>query len=766
MAKNLGILAFLAAVALLGWLLLGGEPARGLRSPSAEEAPVSAGAAASERLAPAQSGASAAREPGPPSAERTADAAAADAPAAASAPDLRVHVRDGRGQALSGLEVSAELRDRRDVEEARLVARTDERGDATFSGLRQESRSDAEQLLRVALVGLFVPTVAYECPAEPWPTQPLELVVPSAGAVELFVREASGEPHLAERRSVELRLERELAPGAMVWRESARLSAALEAGVARFAPVGLDLRLTAYLSGRAEVEPTSTTFDGPRAPGEVVRAELVLAPPAPQVRLRVLSPARAPLASTTLALALVRRMGGSSISSGDEQRTDAEGWLTLAVPGARGEGESLALVLTHRPDEGPEARATLELPGALGPGTHDLGEVVLAGRPLLVGGRVVDEDGRGVPAASLVLESRSEYDGTVYWETFAWCEVRADGRFAAYDEAPAEPLRLALDSAEHQPLEPLEFTPGTAGLELVLRRGQALRGRVRVPEGMSPLAIGVVAQGAREVERREVQVQASGEFELTGLPPGSFELEFALRPTGERVLVLPGVRVAAGENDPRLADVDLTQLVRLVRLGVRAADGAPAAGGWVRLLRADGGQQVAFVIEGGVAELLLPASGADVEVNVPGHSLLELPGLAADREVALAASFRVQLELAPHVALPPGGELQVRLVPAQAGGGSQCSLYRAHEQAGWFSTAFGNAQNSFDARRVLELEVQAPGEHEVVFHLVRGSTKGRLSVTLRSAGPNTRLALDENSAGRTFQVEPEAEDYAQQLGGK
>jgi len=764
MAKIAGLVAALMALALLGWFLLGPGETRGTRETAAGPGTHVALVPDSAPLERADRPPAAVRESAVTPAGSEAGVESSAAEALQGAPGLEVDVRDEGGTVLAGLEVYVEFQPGEGQARVRHSARTDEAGRARFLALRPLDASPAPGLLRVALAGLFVPEVALECPADPWPTQPLELVAPQAGGVELAVREANGMPHVAANRTVVLRLERELAPGAMVWRESATLSAALVEGVARFAHVGLGLRLTAHLSGPGEREAVPTTLDGPRAPGELVRAELVLAAPPPRVVLRVLAPERTPLASAEVQVMTVRRMGGGSLADGGPMKTDAEGRLTLPLLVAS--GETLTLVLTHRPSEGPECRASLELPRELAADLHDLGDVVLAARAVLVSGRVVDEEGRAVPAASLSLENRSEYDGTVRWDTFAWCEVREDGRFAAYDEAPEEPLRLVFEAPEFQPVEPLEFTPGTTGLELVLRRGHALRGRVRVPAGMSPLAIGVAAQGPRASDRREVGVQASGEFALAGLAPGTCDVEFTLRPTGERVHVVPGVRVAAGESDPRLADVDLTRFVRLVRLGVRAV-GGPAAGGWVRVLRAEPAAQVAFVIEAGVAELLLPAAGADVEVNVPGHRLLEVPGLVADREVTLEASFRVQLELAPHVALPSGGSLQLRLVPAQAGDGFHCSLYRAHEQAGWFSPAFGNDENSFDARRVVEVEVQAPGEHEVVFHLVRGKANGsRLSVSLQAGGANTRLVLDESSAGRTFQVEPEAEDYARQLGGQ
>jgi hypothetical protein len=652
-------------------------------------------------------------------------------------------------------------------------ARTGADGIANFAGLERDAALTADDLrLRASVAGLFSPAVEASFPAQPWPVEPLELVVPVHAALVVAVLDENGAPLAGSGRDVELRLARELQPGAQIWRERSRLSARLEEGLARFEPVGLGLGLTASYDDRPTHAPAQLEFDGPTRAGEELRVELRLGAPLGVLRLRVLAPDRTPLASVTVEAGLRRVIGGGSFSTSEPRQTDAEGQLSVPLTEPWSEGEKRALTLVHRPGAGPEQEAEVDLSRALTPAEHELGDIVLAERPVLVSGRVVDVAGRGVADVQLAVERgwSEEENGELSWSSMAWGNAQPDGSFAFYDEAPEASLRVTLESDTYEPVAPLEFTPGTRGLEFVVRPGVNLRGSVRLAAGVPPEGIAVSARGS-DGEARGTRVETSGEFEIQGLAPGTYDVEFELAPTDERLLTIPAVVAHAGdERDPRLVDVDLSGLARVVTLGVRTADGSPAPGGWARVLGLESGEDVAFVIEAGTATLLVPFGGADVELNVPGHRLLTLLDLEADREVRLEPAFHVRCELAAHVLLPEGGELQLRLVPVSVDGYSSAhyTLYRGHEQAGWYSTAFGGTANTFgNDRRALDMEVQAPGTYEVVFHLVRGNPQGgRISFTVQAAEEHRQLALDERSSATTFVIEPDPDEYASQLAGK
>lgn len=768
MVQRIGIVAGLLALAALLWLFLQRPAARGAGERRAEATPVERASAPAPTLTPAAAEASASGSATRVASEIVEATTPADPPAAASTHLLRVRVVDGGGRPCAGLPVRAEL-----ASEARSFTRsyratTGAGGEAEFKALDAGAPFDAPDLgVRVTLDGLFEPPVELRFPADPWPSEALELVLPPAGALVVVVLDERGEPLASGKRDVELRLARELQAGTKIWRERAQVSAPIEAGEARFAAVGLGLACTVSYDDRPDHPPAELELDGPLRAGEELRVELRLPASEGFVALRVLAPDGSPLAAAQVEASLVRQIGGGSFSSGETHTTDGAGRLVLPVREGWSEGQVRKYTLLHRPTDGPECQGDVDLSRELAPGTSELGDVALRPRPVLVAGRVLDRDGKGV-AASLTVERRYGEGENEDWAHVAWSDAGEDGRFVFYDEPPDTPLRLSIDSDEHQPIDPREFAAGTSNLEIVLTRGVGLRGSVLVPAGMSPLAIQVEARGASERDRRSTAVDASGDFELTGLAPGTYEVEFSLRPTDQLLFGVSAVQARGGEDDPRLAQVDLRAHARRVLLTVRASDGSPAAGGWVHVRNGRAWEQVAFVIEGGTAEVLVPATGSDVEISVPGHRTLFLDGLADDREVRLESAFRVRCELAPDVPLPEDGGLQLRLVPdGGEPGSSHYSLYRAHEQVGWFSTAFGDDENTFDERRALEVAVPGPGTYRVVFHLVMGSDGGgKISYSIAGEGANAVIALDERSAGAAFVLAPQRSEYADHLAGK
>jgi hypothetical protein len=761
MFQRLGLVAGVCAIAVVLWLLLQRPTARGgdlERGP----APAQARTEPDEPLAAPRAGTTSGDGTRVAS-EGTAAPALLDEIAPAPTRQLRVRVLDEFGAPVAAADVRMKIEDGESGQH-NFSAVSGQDGLATFSRLDELHLMEGMEA-RVALAGLFEPPVEKSFSIEPWPAEPLELVMPTAGSIVVAVLDEEGEPLAAGKRDVELRLERELLPGARIWRERAAAGAPIESGLARFSAVGLGLRLSAHYDDRPDHAPAELAFEGPLRAGEEVRVELRLGEAAALLTLRLIAPDGRPLATAEVEAGFRRLIGGGSFSGSDSFRTDAEARLIVPLREGWQEGQQRFLTILHRPADGPECKAEIELSREI-LGDEDLGDVVLRARPVLVSGRAVDVEGNGVSGARITIEHHySEQD----WGHVTWGEVEADGSFAFYDNPPDSPLRLSVDTDEYQPLDPLPFVAGTSGLEIVLRRGVRLAGTVLAPEGMSPLAFEVTAVGANPRDQRGNGVDASGAFELTGLAPGTYDVEFALRPTSERLLVVPAVLAREnGEPDPRLAEVDLRALARRVRLGVHTADGAPAAGGWAHVLGDPDAQQVAFVIEGGEAELLVPAAGSDVELSVPGHRLLRLEGLAADREVRLDAAFRVRCELAPDVPLPQGGSLQLRLSPSGPDVlREHYTLYRAHEQVGWFSAAFGDEGNTFDERRELAVFVQEPGTYDVTFHLVMGSEDGgSISYSVQTDRSCERITLAETSAGETFVLAPERDTYAQLLTGK
>jgi len=165
-------------------------------------------------------------------------------------------------------------------------------------------------------------------------------------------------------------------------------------------------------------------------------------------------------------------------------------------------------------------------------------------------GRVVDEEGRPVPGAKLLLSSRAE--SLFSWvfselsgDPAATIRTKGDGTFSASRLPPGPNQRLA---ARHPDFEDgvlggISLAPGETlgGAVVTLRRGLVLTGTVKDPEG-NPIAGAELALAWSSVQRSSLagsrrvgsfggvsdlptgRSGADGRFELRGVPPGDWAL--------------------------------------------------------------------------------------------------------------------------------------------------------------------------------------------------------------------------------------------------
>lgn len=227
--------------------------------------------------------------------------------------------------------------------------------------------------------------------------------------------------------------------------------------------------------------------------------------------------------------------------------------------------------------------------------------------PLALGaslaGRVVDEEGRPVPDARLLVSSGAE-------SLFGWLirelsgdpaakiRSRADGTFSASRLPPGTNLRLA---ARHPDFEDgalggIALAPGEArsGAVVTLRRGLVLSGTVKDPEG-SPIAGAELALASSLVTRSSQggtrrgdsfggvsdlptgRSGADGRFELRGVPPGDWSL--TAKAPGWATETVDPVRLAR-DTRPDPVDVVLPAGASISGFVLRRTGGG-AEGYWV-----------------------------------------------------------------------------------------------------------------------------------------------------------------------------------------
>lgn len=168
-------------------------------------------------------------------------------------------------------------------------------------------------------------------------------------------------------------------------------------------------------------------------------------------------------------------------------------WTIIAMNARAEDGSALNLRDARHVVKDPDARVIVRM----APGTR-------------VAGRVLDEQGKGVPGVSVSAGSRAVKTGK-------------DGRFTIEGLADADVVvQVAPPTGLVRP-QPQTVRPGTMDLEFRLVPGLSIQGTALDPEG-KPLAQGYASAmwpqtGATPQGSSGAQLEPSGAFELVGIPP-------------------------------------------------------------------------------------------------------------------------------------------------------------------------------------------------------------------------------------------------------
>jgi uncharacterized GH25 family protein len=378
--------------------------------------------------------------------------------------------------------------------------------------------------------------------------------------------------------------------------------------------------------------------------------------------------------------------------------TAADGSFLLAD---RSPGESITLTVTH-PSYGPGS-----LPGVVVPAAAPV-RIVLqpAGQ---VAGRAVDADGKPVAGATVLLseEETMSFGGptAIVGSSRLHRGTTDDEGGFSFDGVSPGVFRLSARAPRYQETEltNLELKAGQdlTHLEIVLKAGATVEGRVLSPDGPMPDAEVAVVQSSTgdfgSYWPLRATTDGDGQYRIDGIPPGKNTLE--ARAEGYR-RALRDVDVAA-----RTPAVDF-DLERGLEASGRAVDdgGAPVPGAQVLLIAgrgftnaqrtltgADGGFRITGLQEGsytlraskdgyasdpqGVPVTLAGASATGLEVRLSGGGAItgRLTGLEFSQlsrvwvSTSLLYVGRVDPEGSYRIPnLPPGDYTVTALVPDTA----------------------------------------------------------------------------------------------------
>ena len=483
------------------------------------------------------------------------------------------------------------------------------------------------------------------------PSEPVRLVLPPTGSLDLRVLDADGGQN---RAPTDVRLVIDPSPGRertpeelheqLRFSESGVVHVNLTDGVARLPFVGLDLPLIAEAR---EAEPTQSTFGHGRSPrSSSGDEELILEPMITATEI-------VGVLHTNEGLPIAKRSIHVSISfRGQLERNGVELETTTAANGrfrVNIDDEHFRIwnrTQTHHlrvsvSGANPLERlvAEAELPGSPSRGRNDLGVLLCAIDSPLFRGHAEDESGAPVQLSAKSLEVLiGAQSGPRTYRLVNQGQVFVAGNEFAFF-APDQGLSaefgetfLLSGTVDGRPWVRREVLPGPSDVVLVFERGAQLTGSVVMAGDDKPIwhSVDFYCLDAAGIERRygRATFLLDGSFVVKGLPakPGRFEIRGpnSREPVVTIEHVLP---VFDGETgDSRLAGIDLRVAQYDYKLEIVDQEGRPVEG---------------------------------VSLEAEGYSEPQVPYEAGrlvlrTKQSLLVAVLRAPGMLTQHLSLPPG----------------------------------------------------------------------------------------------------------------
>ncbi len=581
---------------------------------------------------------------------------------------VAARVTDAAGQPQPGLPVQLRV-GQGGMDRGMFAVQTDAQGVGLIQPLDlliPDMPSDA--VFAVQLGGIFAEPVRAEFDPRQPPEQPLELLLPPHGSLEVSIFSADGAPW-AGPAFVQLLPVAQDRPSDPEMSPAEGLSGLLKEGRARLRPVGLNqpMRVIALREDGTKIGELLAT--GPALAGERVRVEIREQGGVSVLTGRVLRADGQPVAQALLHYELASK----SLFNGENQegqlRTDEKGGFRLAVETPDlPDGAQRSFTLRDGRAAGGAESAVADLSWNLAPGVTDLGNLTLQVPPLLASGQIVDE--AGAPLAGVAVQARPQifYGKEQFywgWENDLQGRSGADGAFALHGRSDSPLLRVEC-SGEGKWCEPADVPPGSTGLRLVLRTAGSLAGRMILDESASFagffLNLRNEAGGDQDSGPWGAEIREDGTFSFVNLPPGIYALELRPRNAGESLATLEGLLVEAGAAcaDARLQPFDARGQARF--LHVRAVDenGQPLQHFQVVEKRADGSRQHFWANQD---EVMIPQRDlpSDLMVMMEGRLTVHLEDVSADCQASLLPGPRIRIVLSGAGGLPAGHRLVIGL---------------------------------------------------------------------------------------------------------
>jgi len=550
-------------------------------------------------------------------------------------------------------------------------ARTDEEGRAVLRHVAHAIGDDTSfgSDLRILIAETLATDASVPLDLERWPTAPVELVMPTTGAVEVALVDWDFAASPDAPWVSLVTAARDASENAAVPRYVLAPRQVVDGAVLfPFVEIGCDVVASArcpetgwrcdFVRGR-----------GPARPGETVRLELRMREPALLVRGRLVHEdgSAAGDAEFGCALAAPERSDRPAYAR-EGLRTDADGGFQL-LASVRLPAELQFEVVVRDARGRPAERGTRALRSRASAGVLEVGDVRLAPLPVLAAGVVLDAAGQPVAFASVEVHepmgpSGDGADAPVGWSPRWRDEGRTDaqGRFRIASDCASPSVALWVKCGDRRGT-PREVRTGDEHVVLTLDWSGVIAGRVVLPQGVyrQQVTLKAVARDSAPVaialrEWRRRMLDDSSEFAIRGLESGAYDVVVEVDGAEDPIARVENVHVISGEitRDARLNPLDLRESVDLVTVRVLDLDGRPVQYGDARWsdAEADGGVRSNWFSNGWL-RLSRSLTTPNVWIASEGRMLTAVDPATVGEEVRLRPAQPVRVELADSIASPP-----------------------------------------------------------------------------------------------------------------
>lgn len=501
------------------------------------------------------------------------------------------------------------------------------------------------------------------------PTEPIVLVLPATGIVEVEVYNLAGEPAEGLRVALQRKMsdedrKRHIADKGMVpqdWLGQQRQK--VVEGVAHFERVGLGLTLEygADFENSGLIETASGP--GPQRLGERVRFVLRQTASAPVITGRLITADGQPVAAFDF-MPNVYVPGVHHPVARQRATTDAEGRFRVPIDLDLADARPKILMASQE-DPGKVLLLIADFPAPLAAGVNDLGDLVLGG-PLLVSGVVLTPDGEPASAAYGSIEPAkfhlSGTPGSQPFDDLHWT-AGTDGRFEIRGNLPDRTYQLRgwVSTQKDWRLPELKFERGAQDLTLRFQRPPGVRGRVLVDEGVDMQQINVMLWSGSGGQGTSPSSD-DGTFAILVKEPGKYDFKLSFGMGGSILWSRSGLDLAEGGSHD-FGDIDLRGLPQ-TRITLIGADGATVPAAVLGIRDALGKATASPQMHDFPFTLLHTPDRAAAVIDAPGCARAEVPLTGGEQSVRLQHGFPVSITLNGLPPIPEGASWQLTLFEA------------------------------------------------------------------------------------------------------